>query len=487
MGATGESVRRLSDFGDNASWSPDGREIVFATEGESDPDNREKLSDLWVISANGGDPRRIFAGDAVQPSWSPSGHRIAFWAIHQGVGVRNVWTIAADGSDLQPVTETQNVDWNPIWSPDGDYLDFVSNRGGVANPWRVAIDESSGRVRGEPRPITLPTAWSGQLSVSADGRRLVYRTSEMTAEVRQLPFDPIAGRLTGPAERLFETAIPAVGLDVAGEGWLVFRTAAMQEDVYLVRIDGTGLRKLTDDDAKDRNPVSSPDGSELAFYSNRSGRYEIWTIDRDASNLRQRTATPNLESTYYPVWSPDGSSIALSSNDEIYRFELREEPLPVDQMELLPVDRGDAGFVLPQTWSPDGEKLSGVRIGQNGQLVEGVVVYDLSTKVTQFLPVPPPSPVSDHVYPTLSWLPDSRRGVIRWADRLLLVDTETETFTTLLSGLNPDGGIARISGDGRWIFMLDSRNEGDIWLASREPTPQSVGTEGRDPSKGVSE
>jgi hypothetical protein len=64
-------------------------------------------------------------------------------------------------------------------------------------------------------------------------------------------------------------------------------------------------------------------------------------------------------------------------------------------------------------------------------------------------------------------LPDSRRGVIRWGSSVLLVDTATERITTLLAGFNRDGGIARVTSDGRWLYMLDSRDEGDLWIASR--------------------
>src|SRR5690606_6154042 len=128
MGATGESVRRLAPFGDNPHWSPDGREIVFATEGESDPHAREKVSELWVAPAVGGEPRRIFAGDAVQPAWSPGGQRIAFWRVQMGIGVRDVWTIARDGSDLRRVTDDPSVDWNPVWARDGRHLYFLSDR-----------------------------------------------------------------------------------------------------------------------------------------------------------------------------------------------------------------------------------------------------------------------------------------------------------------------------------------------------------------------
>src|SRR4029078_11432604 len=103
MGATGESVRRLTDFGDNPAWSPDGRQIVFATEGASDPHARQKTSELLVGAGEGEKPRRIHAGDAIQPAWSPGGHRIAFWRVNEGV--RDVWTIAADGSDEERDTQ----------------------------------------------------------------------------------------------------------------------------------------------------------------------------------------------------------------------------------------------------------------------------------------------------------------------------------------------------------------------------------------------
>jgi len=470
MGATGESTRRLTEFGDNPSWSPDGGEIVFATEGESDPHAREKMSELWVVAAAGGEPHKIFDGDAVMPAWSPGGHRIAFWRIAQGT--RDVWTVAADGTDPQPVTAASSVDWDPVWAPDGAHLYFGSDRGGVMNPWRVAIDERSGRPRGAPEPVTLPTSWSGELSLSADERRLAFRTSDMTAEVRRIPFDAGAGRITGPTERLFDTAIPAVGLDVSADGWMLFRTAAMQEDVYVMRVDGSGLRKLTDDEAKDRNPVWSPDGQQAAFYSNRSGFYEIWTVNRDGSGLRRRTATASDKTErgtlLFPVWSPDGHAIALSADDEVVRIALRDEPVPRAEMERIPVDVGDAKFVIPLSWSPDGRKIAGIRIGQNGQLLGGVVVHDLRAGVTRFLRIDLPVPPAGHVYPTLSWLPDSRRGVIRWGDSILLVDTETERITTLQAGFHPDSGVARVTSDGRWLYMLDSRDEGDLWMASRD-------------------
>jgi Tol biopolymer transport system component len=468
MGATGESVRRLTDFGDNPSWSPDGREIVFATEGMSDPHAREKQSELWVVAAEGGSPRRVYEGDAVQPAWSPGGHRIAFWRAVEGI--RDVWTVAADGSDPQAVTASPSVDWNPVWSRDGGHLVFESDRGGVMNPWRVAIDERTGRTLGEPEPIVLPAAWSGQLALAADESRMVYRSSTITAEVRRLPFDPVAARLTGPQERVFDSSIPAVGLDVAPDGALLFRTAAWQEDVYVAAADGSGLRKLTDDPAKDRNPVWSPDGRKAAFYSNRSGRYEVWTVDRDGSNLLQRTrstGTGMAFSILYPVWSPDGRSLVAGYDNGLVRFALAERPVTTADVSVVPMELAPGTSVLPMSWSPDGRRIGGTLTGRNGQLLAGLVIVDVVAGTTRWVELPPPVPATRHVFPVLAWLPDNRRGVVRWADRLLLVDAESGAVTALAAGFDPNGGTARLADGGRSIVMLDSRDEGDLWLASR--------------------
>ena len=147
MGATGEAVRRLTDFGYNPAWSPDGTQVVVAAESIVRPEDRFlPVSRLWVVDLDTQKVRLLSSDDGVQPSWSPHGHRIAFWASTSGQ--RDIWTISAEGGKPVPVTQDQHVDWNPVWSPDGRYLYFISDRSGPMNLWRVAIDERSGVVQG---------------------------------------------------------------------------------------------------------------------------------------------------------------------------------------------------------------------------------------------------------------------------------------------------------------------------------------------------
>src|SRR5579863_1392357 len=213
MGATGESVRRLTDFGFNPAWSPDGREILCATEGIVHPRTRRQRSRIYRVDAATGEPRLLISADAVQPSWSPHGARIAYWGISSGR--RIISTVGAGGAGEIPVTSGPGLDWNPVWSPDGRYLYFASDRNGAMNLWRVRIDESSGRVRGKPEPMTAPCGASAQISISHNGRRLLFASDESRSILEKAPFDPAREALAGAEVPIAPTAQMIVACDAS--------------------------------------------------------------------------------------------------------------------------------------------------------------------------------------------------------------------------------------------------------------------------------
>ncbi|MFY9552042.1 MAG: protein kinase, partial [Thermoanaerobaculia bacterium] len=160
MGATGENVRRLTSFGSDPAWSPDGHEVVYSTELVARPYGRQSTSELWAVEIGTGKTRKIFAEDAIQPSVSPHGLRIAYWALPTGGSQRDIWTIPYKGlaAGEKPVAVTQDaaIDWNPVWAPDGRSLYFLSNRDGAMNLWSVPIDEATGKPLGPAEPQRLP-------------------------------------------------------------------------------------------------------------------------------------------------------------------------------------------------------------------------------------------------------------------------------------------------------------------------------------------
>ena len=107
-GATGEAVRRVTDNGFDPAWSPDGKQIAFATEEINDPTARYGDSTIWVVGVSGGTPRKVLEADAVQPSWSPSGERLVYW--RNAGGQRDIYTMAVAGGEPVPVTADAAVD-----------------------------------------------------------------------------------------------------------------------------------------------------------------------------------------------------------------------------------------------------------------------------------------------------------------------------------------------------------------------------------------
>ena len=93
--------------------------------------------------------------------------------------------------------------------------------------------------------------------------------------------------------------------------WLVVMRMGAQEDLFVSHVDGSQSRRLTDDTHRDRGPAWSPDGGRIAFYSDRGGRYQLWLIRPDGSDLVQATALGSGTANF-PVWSPDGKRVAFS-------------------------------------------------------------------------------------------------------------------------------------------------------------------------------
>jgi TolB protein len=116
--------------------------------------------------------------------------------------------------------------------------------------------------------------------------------------------------------------------------------------------DGSGLEQLTGDPADDRNPVWSPDGRTIAFSSDRTGSGDIYVMDADGSNVRQVTDHPTYEGA--PRFSPDGSLLVFEGERdgraEIYRVSLKEGVVErvTDSMTRK----------LGPAFSPDGAELA---------------------------------------------------------------------------------------------------------------------------------
>ncbi len=455
MGVNGESVRRLTDTGFNPAWSPDGRAIAFSTAGFFVPWDRGTQGELRIVDVASGATRKLATGDAVQPAWSPSGRRIAYWGLRPGSGNREIWTVGADGGEPVAVGGAKGVSWNPVWSEDGRYLYFLSDRGGTMNRWRVAIDEASGRALGEPESLPLPA--EEVLYLARVGPRWVYSAYSSRSSLKSWSFDAERALLVG-APRLVVSSTGGIRSMEASpdDRTLAFSTVMPQQDLYVVDAGGGTPTQLTDDPEKDRFPSWSPDGKEIVFMSQRGPRYEFWGIHPDGSGLRQLTQT-DAEAMWGPLLSPRGDRLAASSDKGVSIFDARG-PAPWKQFERLPNPPGTHGEVFAAlAWSPDGKLLAGVSGSDTAP--NRVAIYDLSSRGYHVLEL---------TSTAVGWYPDSRRLLILIDGRLAVLDLATWK-TTPVAQSPSFAGFVTASRDLRTIYFLEDDEEGDVWLAE-EPT-----------------
>jgi len=356
------------------------------------------------------------------------------------------------------VTDGAAMDWDPIWSPDGKYLYFSSDRGGSMNLWRVAINEESGEVRGEAEPLTTPSAWSGQIKTSRDGRSIVYVSVDAKSNVKKIAFDPAKERVVGLPVPVTQGARQVGSVDPSPDGQLlVYYSTGKQENLVVISNDGSNPVQLTNDQYKNRGPRWSPDGKRIIFYSNRSGHYELWCINPDGSGLEQMTKTSG-ESLTMPEWLPDGEHAFCSIMQKgTFIIDLK---VPIDERKPQPLvsARGSDTVFSVNSVSPDGRFLAGYWVTSNDEVIPRVLVYSLQSKTYRT--------VADSGFAG-PWLSDSRRLFYYRNGRVYLVDTQTKKSHQILAPPEGEGiGDLRISRDNRMLYYVSGSSDSDIWQAA---------------------
>jgi eukaryotic-like serine/threonine-protein kinase len=313
-------------------------------------------------------------------------------------------------------------------------------------------------VLGQPEAVTTPSPYSGHLSFSRDGKRIAYAQIISRANLQQVGFDPRTETITGQPVWITQGSRWANTPDLSPDGeWLAFDSiGSQQDDLFVIKRDGTFLRQLTDDVYRDRKAYWSPDGKRLVFFSNRSGKWEIWIINADGSGLQQLTYAP-IEVTN-AVWSPDGTRLAYRNYGSSPSIIEIAKPWREQSPEVLP-STSDLNDWYPWSWSPDGRKIAGFKVGAGGP--EGISVYSLASRQFEKLTNFGLRPV---------WLSDSRRILFQdLQTRLYLLDSQSKKVREVLSGKPHDlGNGVTISRDDRLIYFSLIATEADIWLMSLE-------------------
>jgi Tol biopolymer transport system component len=272
------------------TWSPNGRFLQFDGGGQ---DVRLYLFDAMERTISGISPTPIYSLAYLgRSSWSPdSQHFVAALPVDllQGGDEKgfDLFIYTVSSQEYRRLTTNPYSDTYPAWSPDGQWISF----------FRYVEDEK------RCGPL-FPGISSGCNQVEL----YVIRPdgSELT---RLLEFAYIVHSNIGDFDLPHNT--PSWSPD---SQWLAILTGVEQPDITLVNIKNGETRMIAANPALDIYPTWSPDGSRLAFVSDREGNREIYLISPDGTGIVNLTNNPAYDSN--PVWSPSGRHIAFLSNRE---------------------------------------------------------------------------------------------------------------------------------------------------------------------------
>lgn len=264
-----------------------------------------------------------------------SATRIAF--IVQDGRTKELWVMDADGHDPRPLTADRSVAQSPAWSPDGSLLLFTSYRGGGGPQLWVLSPEArkpfllSGRPGLNTGGAYSPDGTGVLCTLGIDGNAELYRLDARGGSPQRLTTH--RGIDTSPCWS-------PTGREIA---FTSDRSGVPQ--VHVMDADGGNLRRLTYDVSYTDSPAWSPRGDRLAFVVRTDGGFDIWTCRSDGTNTTRIVAGGSNEN---PRWSPDGRHVVFSSDRDGKRSLWVSD---LDGASPRKLDTGGRKAMSP-AWSP---------------------------------------------------------------------------------------------------------------------------------------
>ncbi|NDJ62975.1 MAG: hypothetical protein GYB67_17780 [Chloroflexi bacterium] len=283
-------------------WSPDGREIVFTS-------NRDGSADLYVMNANGSDPRPLLTTPDVDegaPAWSPDGDRIAF--VANSSDAPEIFVLTISESTVNQITDDGLPKGAPTWSPDGQMIAFWRTEGD--NNTIVAVDSRSGI-----ETILVAAGANNWPAYAPSGDQLAFF------------------RVEGGAAKL-------LALDLTDDS---------DDTIYVLSEVAAEFSDL--------QPSWSPTGQRLVFTSNRSGQFQIYTQVAFGAGTGFGTFPQRLVSldaaAHSPEWQPVPVVIDFSGSTDgslPNTFRVTQNISPEDNLQL---GGGELAIFAPEQMASD--------------------------------------------------------------------------------------------------------------------------------------
>ena len=336
-------------------WTKDSKSIIFRSLRDS---WSLPIARLYKVSVDGG-PATAFpmptagSGD-LSPNndemvYSPQSRDFRSEKRYGGGQANQLFIFNLSSNAAKRITEGPRATRDAMWI--GDTIFFNSDRDGHFNLYAY------GTQTGRTTQVTTSRSWDVRWPSSDNEGQIVYELNGelVVMDARSKKSTPISinvpdeGNWSRPSRVSAANLIESVGLSPKGERALF----AARGDIFTAPIEKGPTRNLTDSSgAHDKWPTWSPDGSQIAFISDKTGEEEIYLIPQDGSKPAEQITTGGSAMRYQPEWAPDGKRIAFSDKDgKLYVLTLSDR-------KILQVTDSPRGQIRDYTWSPRGNFLA---------------------------------------------------------------------------------------------------------------------------------
>ncbi|MES2124901.1 MAG: PDZ domain-containing protein [Gemmatimonadota bacterium] len=397
IAADGGTPRRLTwhPGGDAVrGWTPDGKNVVFMSGRVGPPDGQPKL---WTVPLAGGLPTALPVPRALTGSISPDGSQIAYAMVrpwesemrrYRGGQNQPIRLIDVRSHATQKLPWTDSRDQQPVWL--GSTIYFISDRDWTDNVW--SYDSRSGALKQITHfsdfEVKSVRAGGGVVAYEQGGNIHLYDPS--TSQDRILNIRA-SGDFPWAMRHPADVSTNLVNPQLSPTGVRALFEA--RGDILTVPTDKGTWRDLTPSSASaERTPIWSPDGKQVAWFSDAGGEYQLMVGGQDG--IAAPRAYPLDKPSYYysPAWSPDGTKILFGdANMFLSILDLASgKQTRVAQDNFSWTDRE-----MSPSWSPDSRWISYTKRLPRSQF-HAVFVYDVTTGTSQQLT----DGLSDAVNPT---------------------------------------------------------------------------------------
>jgi tricorn protease len=327
-------------------WHPDGRRVLFASSRES---GRQRYNQFFLVPVTGGLPEKLAVPYGEFGAFSPDGRRFAYtpqsqdfrtWKRYRGGWAPDIWTFDLTTFASANVTINDAVDSQPMWH--GGTMYFLSDRGPEMRQNLWARDEATGAVRRvtefKDYDITFPSIGPADLVFQAGGR--LYLLDLASGRFAEVPVRVTTDRMTlRPRTAKVAALITSAAVSPSAKR-AVFEARG---DVFSVPAEHGPIVNLTrSSGVAERHPRWSPDGKTVAYWSDRTGEYELTVRPADGTGEERKVTSLGPGFRYGVSWSPDSRSVVYI--DQAMRIRLTD----VASGRTTEIDRNPA-------WVADGD------------------------------------------------------------------------------------------------------------------------------------